>query len=133
MPWRRYLARKPARCPAIPGCFRHCACSWRTPRGHTRIGAHRVRPISACGTEIPACETTMEAVVRKPTQCQACPAGLPVWRSTACDLQPRPFAALEPAQLCLFLPDVIPRHRHHVLALGDLDLEIHQVLLAERH
>jgi hypothetical protein len=41
--------------------------------------------------------------------------------------------ALGSKQALLLAHDVIPRHRHHFLALGELDLEYHPVLLAERH
>ena len=42
-------------------------------------------------------------------------------------------AALDPAQFCFLARDIIARHRHHALALGELNLEVHHVLLAERH
>ena len=38
-----------------------------------------------------------------------------------------------PRSLASSSRDVVARHRHHALALGELDLEIHHVLLAERH
>ena len=38
-----------------------------------------------------------------------------------------------PRSLASSSRDVVPRHRHDALALGELDLEIHHVLLAERH
>ncbi len=47
--------------------------------------------------------------------------------------QRRMALALGAAQPALLAGDIIPRHRHHVLPLGELDLEHHQVLLAERH
>src|SRR3954453_14921400 len=49
------------------------------------------------------------------------------------DLQPRTSAALDPAKPCFFSEDVVTRYRHHALAFCELDLEIHHVLLAERH
>src|SRR3974377_350075 len=42
-------------------------------------------------------------------------------------------ADLERAQAVLLARDVVAGHRCDALALGDLDLEVHHILLAERH
>src|SRR5581483_1215952 len=47
-------------------------------------------------------------------------------------LQPRALAAFDAAQTCLLAGDVVARHRHDALALGQLDLDIHHGVLAER-
>src|SRR5262249_33240400 len=56
-------------------------------------------------------------------------------RRTSFARQPERHAvpALATAQTGLFAPDVISRHRHHTLALGELELEHHHVLLGEGH
>ena len=47
--------------------------------------------------------------------------------------QRRVALAFGVAQAALLARDIVARHRHHALPLGELDLEHHQVLLAERH
>ena len=78
----------------------------------------------------------------------ACPSGVARLspRLTACGTRPRDLrrfilrpvaaaaaAAFDRAQPGFFTGDIVARHRHDALALGELDLEVHQVLLAERH
>src|SRR3954447_8581310 len=49
------------------------------------------------------------------------------------DLQPWRSAALDSPQFRLLPEDVVARDRHHALPFGELDLEVHHVLLAEGH
>ena len=70
----------------------------------------RSHPPSACGTNHPAVAATLFAG----------------------DLQPWPRVPLPPAQPCFLIADVVAGHRHDALALGELELEVHHVLIAER-
>jgi hypothetical protein len=47
--------------------------------------------------------------------------------------EPRPLASLQAAQPCFLPRDIVARHGNNSLTLGKLDLEIHHVLLPERH
>jgi hypothetical protein len=96
------------------------------PRAALRsIGAGR-RGCAACASGITVRSPRFQLQFPKSDSAPRC-------GSFACNLQPRPLVAFEPAQSRLFPRDVIPRHRHDALAFGELNLEIHQVLLAERH
>ena len=55
------------------------------------------------------------------------------YRVSAGDLKPRPLFLLKIAQFRFPTLDIIARHRHGALPFRDLNLEIHQVLLPERH
>src|SRR5690242_17121234 len=49
------------------------------------------------------------------------------------DLKARPLSKFGAAQLGFLARDIVARHLHDALALGELNLDVHQVLLAERH
>ncbi len=68
----------------------------------------------------------------------------PMLRNSACgtdvacdlfagDLETRPLSKLGAAQLGFLMCDVVAGHRHDALALGELNLDIHEVLFAEGH
>ena len=111
--WRRSKGspnRMSAPNPAIP-------TFWLPPRSIWRIRS--VFPIFTDRTS--ACETKF----RRSNQIEF---GL-----SARDLKPRSPALLGAAQPGLAARDIVPRHRHDALPFRDLDLEVHQVLLSERH
>src|ERR1700681_583567 len=100
-PWRSFHARNTAQFPVIGWNSLRCSRSLPDRQRHT--------PLMLLAS---ACETRTQAAFAD---------------LLTRNLQPRPFFPLHSTQFRFLAREVIARHRHHALALGKLDLEIHQV------